>query len=156
MLDITRKPNVQPVPYRSWNLANPGDLFSELDRLWREASAPISGQFGWVDSYPVDLYETADSVVLEMAVPGISKEEMDIRLEGNVLTVRGNYPEVPEGEDRRYWVQDIPRGSFTRSVSLPTSVEADKVQATVQNGLLSVIMPKNEQARIRKIALATR
>lgn len=155
MLDIARKPNVQPVPYRSWNLANLGDLFSEFDRLRREVGA-LMGQFGWVDSYPVDLYETADSVVLEMAVPGIGKDDLDISLEGNQLTIRGTSPEVPQEGERRYWVQTIPHGNFTRSVSLPTSVEADKVQAIVQNGLLRVIMPKSERARIRKIAVTTR
>lgn len=158
MLDIARKQNVQPVPFRSWNLANLGgfnDLFSEFDRLWGEMTAPFSRVASWANAYPVDLYETGDSVVLEMAVPGIRKDDLDISIEGNQLTIRGNYPEVPEGEDRRYWVQGIPHGAFSRSVSLPTSVEVDQVKAVIREGLLTLTMPKVEQARVRKIAIAT-
>lgn len=157
MLDITRKQNVQPVPFRSWNLANLGnvnDLFSEFDRLWGELTAPLSSQFRWAASYPVDLYETGDSVVLEMAVPGIRKEDLDISIEGNLLTIRGRYPEISDGEERRYWVQGMPHGAFSRSVSLPTSVEVDEVKATVKDGLLTLTMPKVAGARVRKIAIA--
>lgn len=158
MLDIARRQNLQPVPFRSWNLANFGafnDLFSEFDRLWGELSAPLSSQFRWAASYPVDLYETGDSVVLEMAVPGIRKEDLDISIEGNQLTIRGKYPEIPEGDERRYWVQGIPHGAFSRSVSLPASVEVDKVKAVINDGLLTLTMPKVAEARVRKIAIAS-
>ncbi|MER3444938.1 MAG: heat-shock protein Hsp20 [Meiothermus sp.] len=157
MLDIAKKQNVQPVPFRSWNLTNLGnvnDLFSEFDRLWGELSAPLSGQFRWAASYPVDLYETGDSVVLEMAVPGIRKEDLDISIEGNLLTIRGRYPEISDGEERRYWVQGMPHGAFSRSVSLPASVEVDEVKATVKDGLLTLTLPKVAGARVRKIAIA--
>lgn len=157
MLDIARKQNSQPVPYRSWNLANPGsfnDLFSEFDRLWGEVTAPFTSQMRWASTYPVDLYETGESVVLEMAVPGLRKEDLDISIEGNQLTIRGNYPEGPAGQERRYWVQGIPQGAFNRSVTLPTSVEVDKVKAIISDGLLTLTMPKVEQARVRKIAIS--
>ncbi|PZA06894.1 MULTISPECIES: Hsp20/alpha crystallin family protein [unclassified Meiothermus] len=152
MLDIMRRTNDQPVPYRSWNLANVGgfsDLFSEFDRLWRE----VASSFGrWVDSYPVDLYETGEEVVLEMAVPGLSKDDLDISLEGRQLTIRGNFNPAA-AEERRYWLQGIPRGSFSRTLTLPAGVEADKVQATVQNGLLRISMPKTSEAKARRIAV---
>jgi HSP20 family protein len=156
MLDIARRSNVQPVPFRGWNLGNFNDVFSEFDRLWNEVAAPVSGQLRWGSSYPIDLYETGESVVLEMAVPGMRKEDLEISIEGNQLTIRGTYPEVPEGEDRRYWVQGIPHGAFSRSVSLPTTVEVDQVKAVISDGLLTLTMPKVERARVRKIAISAK
>lgn len=152
MLDIIRRTNGQPVPYRSWNLANLGgfsDLFSEFDQLWSE----VASSFGrWAESYPVDLYETGEEVVLEMAVPGISKDDLDISLEGRQLTIRGNYNPAAS-EERRYWLQGIPRGAFSRTLTLPAGVEVDKVQATVHNGLLRISMPKTPEAKARRIAV---
>ncbi|ADH63935.1 MAG: Hsp20/alpha crystallin family protein [Deinococcota bacterium] len=152
MLDIIRRTNGQPVPYRSWNLANLGgfsDLFNEFDRLWSE----VASSFGrWAESYPVDLYETGEEVVLEMAVPGISKDDLDISLEGRQLTIRGNYNPAAS-EERRYWLQGIPRGAFSRTLTLPAGVEVDKVQATVHNGLLRISMPKTPEAKARRIAV---
>lgn len=155
MLDITRRTNGQPVPFRSWNLANYGgfgDLFYEFDRLWSEVASSFVNSWRWSDSYPVDLYETGEEVVLEMAVPGISKDDLDISLEGRQLTIRGNF-DPAASEERRYWLQGIPRGAFSRSLTLPAGVEVDKVQATVHNGLLRVALPKTPEAKARRITV---
>jgi len=109
------------------------------------------GQSQALNGYPADLYETGEAVVLEMAVPGLTSENLDISLEGRHLTVRGNYPET-SGE-RRYWFKGIPRGEFTRAVTLPTAVETDKVQASIHDGFLTLTMPKVAEAQARKIAI---
>ncbi|RDI96067.1 Hsp20/alpha crystallin family protein [Meiothermus sp. QL-1] len=152
MLDIVRNVPVQTVPGRNWNLSTVSDFWSEFDRLWREVTASLGGSLH-TRAYPFDLYETDDSLVLELAVPGLRKEDLEVRLEGNQLTVRGTYPEVSEGE-RRYWARGLPRGSFAQSITLPASVESEKIQATLSDGLLRLTLPKAEEARVRRIAIS--
>lgn len=154
MLDIVRNVPVQTMPLRSWNLSTANDFFQEFDRLWNEVTT------SWVSplptsTYPYDLYETGDSLVLEMAVPGLRKDDLEVRLEGNRLTIRGTYPEAQDTEERRYWSRGLPRGSFVQSLTLPASVEVDKIQATITDGLLRLTLPKVEQARVRKIAISS-
>jgi len=93
--------------------------------------------------------------VLEVVVPGLRKDNLEVYPEGSQLTVRGTYPEVQGAEGRRYWSRGLLRGSFVQSFTLPTSVEADKIQATITDGLLRLALPKVEQARLRKIATNT-
>ncbi|MCL6499024.1 MAG: Hsp20/alpha crystallin family protein [Firmicutes bacterium] len=150
MLDIIRRTNGQPVPYRSWNLANLGgfsDLFSEFDRLWSE----VASSFGrWAESYPVDLYETGEEVVLEMAVPGISKDDLDISLEGRQLTIRGNYNPAAS-EERRYWLQGIPRGAFSRTLTLPAGLDAAQARAQWRDGILEIRVPVEQKLLPKKV-----
>ncbi|GIW25208.1 Hsp20/alpha crystallin family protein [Meiothermus sp.] len=153
MLDIVRNVPVQTMPLRSWNLSTVNDFFSEFDRLWNEVTASVSSPLR-TGTYPYDLYETEDSLVLEMAVPGLRKDDLEVRLEGNQLSIRGTYPEASNGE-RRYWVRGLPRGHFVQSLSLPASVEVDKIQATITDGLLRLTLPKVEQARVKRIAISS-
>ncbi|GIW31323.1 MAG: heat-shock protein Hsp20 [Meiothermus sp.] len=153
MLDIVRNVPVQTMPLRSWNLSSVNNFFQEFDRLWNEVTASLGSPVS-VSAYPYDLYETGDSLVLEMAVPGLRKDDLEVRLEGNRLTIRGTYPEAQGSDERRYWSRGLPRGSFVQSLTLPASVEVDKIQATITDGLLRLTLPKVEQARVRKIAIS--
>jgi HSP20 family protein len=110
-------------------------------------------QFGTTMSYPVDLYETEESIVLEMAVPGVRVEDLDISIEGRQLSTQGTLPER-EGEGRRYWLQNIPHGQFSRTITLPVTVEVDNIEARVHDGLLVLTMPKVAEARARRIAIS--
>lgn len=138
------------VPVRNWDLGNFASALSEFDRLWSE----MGGQSATATPvhYPVDLYETGEHLVLEMAVPGVRGNDLDVSIEGRQLTIRGKAPEV-EGEDRRYWIQSIPRGEFSRTVTLPTTVVVENVNAKVHDGLLTLQMPKVSEAQSRKIAI---
>lgn len=153
MLEIVRNTPVQTMPLRSWNLSTVNDFFQEFDRLWSEVTTSLGSP--QPSRYPYDLYETGDSLVLEMAVPGLRKDDLEVRLEGNQLTIRGTYPEIQNAEERRYWSRGLPRGSFVQSLTLPASVEVDKIQATITDGLLRLTLPKVEQARVRKIAISS-
>ncbi|ADD27237.1 Hsp20/alpha crystallin family protein [Meiothermus ruber] len=153
MLDIVRNVPVQTMPLRSWNLSSVNDFFHEFDRLWNEVTTSLGSAWP-AGVYPYDLYETGDSLVLEMAVPGLRKDDLEVRLEGNRLTIRGTYPEAQGSDERRYWSRGLPRGSFVQSLTLPASVEVDKIQATITDGLLRLTLPKVEQARVRKIAIS--
>ncbi len=140
-------------PMRDWNSGTFGDLFDEVDRFFNQATAPVLGQFAATTSYPVDLYETEENIVLEMAVPGVRVEDLDISIEGRQLSIRGTLPER-ELEGRRYWLQNIPQGQFSRTITLPATVEVDHIEARVHDGLLVLTMPKVAEARARKIAIS--
>jgi HSP20 family protein len=130
------------------NLAN--SLFQDFDRLFNEVATPVTNAGG----YPVDLYETDEQVVFEMAVPGVKVEDLDISVEGRQLLVRGKLPTSEDG-NRRYWVKNILTGDFTRTITLPNGVTTDNVEANVQYGLLRVVLPKVAEAKVKKIAINT-
>jgi HSP20 family protein len=152
MMLARREPST---PIRNLGLASFGDFgsaFSDFDRLWNEVTGTFFNRAEAFVSYPVDLYETDQHLVLEMAVPGVSVSDLDISIEGRQLTIRGKYP-VAEEEGRRYWVQTIPHGEFRRTLTLPVAVVADQIQARVNGGLLSLTMPKVAEAQAKKIAI---
>jgi len=152
---LVRVQSGRPVPVRGWDLANSGvsTLFGEFDRLFNEMAAPLLSASSAVNAYPADLYETGEAVVLEMAVPGIKADDLDIRLEGQQLTIRGTLPNITDNQERRYWLQGIPRGEFSRSVALPVTVVIDRVQAKVTDGMLTLTMPKVPEAQAKRIAI---
>ena len=126
------------------------DLFDSFDRLFDRMARP--GLAADAGTYPMDLYETDDALMLEMPVPGMNPEDLDLSLEGRHLTIRGTIPESGAA-DRRYWLQGVPRGEVTRSVNLPIRVDADAIHARVQHGLLVLTLPKAQEAKVRKIAV---
>ena len=144
-------------PRNGWNLGttNVPSLFQEFDQLFNQIATPVLSQTQWAQGYPIDLYETGEDIVLQMAVPGVLSEDLDISIEGRELTIQGNLPQM-EDEGRRYWLQTIPTGEFRRTLTLPVQVEVDGVDASVENGLLTLRMPKQVQARARKINISSR
>jgi HSP20 family protein len=151
---IVRAQGARPVPTRGWDLSSPAGFFKEFDNLFEQLAAPALNTTQWVQGYPVDLFETGDNVVLEMAVPGVQAHDLDVSIEGRQLTISGTLPNLSDTEERRYWLQSIPRGQFSRTVSLPAGVDLDKVEARVHEGLLTLTMPKAASAKARKIEIS--
>jgi HSP20 family protein len=142
---------VRTRPPRSWGME--ADPFDTLDRLFERMTAPSLAPDGDVgQAYPYDLYETDDALVLEMAVPGVTADAIDLAVEGRQLTIRATVPEA-ESEGRRYWTQGIPRGEIGRTVKLPAGIDLDGVQARVRDGLLVLTLPKVQEAKVKKIAI---
>lgn len=150
---IVRAQSARPVSTRGWDLSSPGGLFEEFNQLFEQLGTPAFSSGQWSNSYPADLYETGDNVVLEMAVPGVQVQDLDVSIEGRQLTISGTLPNIAEDDSRRYWLQTIPRGQFSRTVSLPAGVDLDNVDARVHEGLLTLTMPKAASAKARKIAI---
>jgi HSP20 family protein len=100
---------------------------------------------------PVDIYECADELVLEADLPGMNLEDLDIRVEDNTLTIQGERKQrqdVPEGSYHR---AERCYGVFTRSFSLPNTIDAGKIQAGYNNGVLRLTMAKREESKPRQI-----
>jgi HSP20 family protein len=126
------------------------DEFTRLFNLARGAEEEaLSG--GWVP--PVDVYEDAEGVTLRFDVPGFDAAGIDLRLENGTLTLKGE--RRLDREDRKQGYSRVERfaGSFTRSFSLPTSVDADKVQADAKNGVLTVFLPRREETKPKQIRI---
>lgn len=122
-------------------------LESEIDRLFETA---LSG-FGDVSSgsqFPVDLYEDKDNTYVRAELPGVSRDEINVEMVEDYLTISGSH-KTPAGEGKTE--QSL---SFSRSVNIPEEVQADKVTAAYENGVLTVTLPKREEAKPKKINIA--
>jgi HSP20 family protein len=114
-------------------------LESEVDRLFETALADLATPAA--PRFPVDLYEDKDNVFVRAELPGVTREAINLELVENYLTLTAT---------RKDGEQEF---TLTRSVSLPENVQADKVTAALEHGILTVTLPKQEQAKPRKIAI---
>lgn len=133
-----------------------GSLFGlrrEIDRVFEDAYGGSGARTGWTPS--ANVREGKDSVLLEMELPGISPDEVDISIENDMLTVRGEKREERQAgeEDGRYFLVERSYGSFSRSFSLPPGVDADQVTAKFDNGLLTIRIPQGALPQPRRIQI---
>jgi HSP20 family protein len=102
----------------------------------------------------VDMRETENEIVLEAALPGVKAEDCDISLRDDSITVSGEIKsERKEEEEGQIYLQERYYGKFQRTIPLPSSVNADKVEATFHDGILRVVMPKTEEQKPRRISI---
>jgi HSP20 family protein len=106
-------------------------------------------------SLPLDLAEDAESYVVKASLPGINPDEIEITLTDNVLTIKGENKEESESKESNWHVRERRYGSFMRSVTLPAPIEADKVEATNEHGVLTLRLPKAEAVKPKKIVVKT-
>jgi HSP20 family protein len=126
-----------------------GSLKHEMDRVfdrflegrWDE----IPGLGEWTPN--MDISETKDSLVAKVEVPGMDPKDIQISLQENLLTIKGEKRQEKEEKDEHYHRVERAYGVFTRSVRLPVAVDASKVTASFKNGLLTVTLPKTPSAR---------
>ncbi len=108
--------------------------------------------FGAASFPAVNIWEGGDCLHAEAELPGVSQENLEILVVGNELTLKGRRP-APEGQDLAYHRRERGTGEFVRVVTLPTEIEADKVEASLKDGVLTLKLPKAEAARPRKITV---
>ena len=133
-------------------------LRDAMDRLFEE-SFLRPGFFGATDSasnmLPVDMYETDNQLVVKAAVPGMKPEDIDVTITGDLLTIKGEFRSENEQKDekRNYHRQERRYGSFTRQVSLPVAVKTEACQASFENGVLTLELPKAESAKPKTVRI---
>lgn len=127
---------------------------------WREELRDLASNFfaetgdGWFAGQPVpslDLSETAETVQVRMDVPGVKAADIDIQINGSLLTISGKREEEKEEKDRTYHRIERTYGTFSRTVTLPCAVDEAKVDAQYRDGILTVAMPKTAEAKAHKI-----
>jgi HSP20 family protein len=101
----------------------------------------------------VDIYENGDNLVLKAELPGLSPEDVEIRVEDNTLYLKGERKFEKEVEEQSYHRVERSYGTFTRTFSLPNSIDADKVAANYKDGVLTLTMPKKEEAKPKTIKI---
>jgi HSP20 family protein len=99
----------------------------------------------------VDVYEDEHNVTLKIEVPGIDEKDIDVRLENNTLTVHGERKIENEEKEENYRRVERQYGSFTRTFTLPTTVDSEKVSATYDKGVLKIALPKKAEAKPKQI-----
>ena len=106
----------------------------------------------WVP--PVDIQENGDSYLFHAELPGMSKEDIHITLENSVLRLSGERKFEKDAKKENYHRVERTYGTFTRTFTLPTQVDPEKVQAAFENGILTITVPTAEQAKPRQIAIS--
>lgn len=126
--------------YRGSAFQNPWTgLESEIDRLFETALADVASPTA--PRFPVDLYEDKDNTYVRAELPGVKREDIAVEMIEDYLTINAT---------RKDGEQSF---SYSRSIAIPEGVQADKVAASLENGVLTVTLPKQEQAKPRKIAI---
>lgn len=131
-------------------------LRNAIDRLFEESF--VSPRFGWlaplgVADVAIDMYETKDHVVVKAALPGIKPEQTEVTITGNTLTIRGEAKEEKEIKEENYICRERRMGAFSRSIALPDGLKADKAEASFDNGVLTLTIPKVEEKKTKTIKI---
>lgn len=139
---------IVPVKRRN-ELVDPFRGMNELmQRFWEDLpfGEIVEKEFGteWIPS--VDISETGKKLIVKAELPGMTREDIDISLDENYLIVKGEKKQEKEENDKHFHRVERTFGSFYRSLRLPTVVEKDKIDATYKDGVLTVVLPKSEEA----------
>ncbi len=129
-------------------------LQDRMNRLFRDSYGPEGREEAMTTANfapPVDIYEDEHNVTLKIEVPGIEEKDIDVRIENNVLTVHGERKFEKEEKEENYRRVERQYGSFTRTFTLPTTVDAEKVQADYDKGVLKIQLPKKAEAKPKQI-----
>jgi len=109
-----------------------------------------------IGSFPIDMYETEDAVIVKASLPGLKPEELDIAVQDEVLTIKGGTEREANVEKENYHRRELAHGAFSRSLALPVAVEHDKAEATFEDGILTVRLPKAEEVKPKTIKINAR
>ncbi len=127
-----------------------------MEQLFRRMfNDPLGGGGGMMWSPSVEVADTTDAMVLTAELPGMSEEDLSLTIENNVLTISGEKKTEREvgGSDERFLISERFYGSFQRAFTLPTTVDAEKVEAEFDRGILTITLPKTPQSKGRVISV---
>jgi len=141
--------------------------FTEMSRWEREMERILEDFFGrrlrpfrdewWpgitvgVREPALDLYEEKDEIVAKAEVPGITKDDIEVNITDGLLTIKGEKKKEEEIKEKDYYRSERTYGAFSRSLTLPTEINPEKVRATFKNGVLEIHLPKSEEAKKKEI-----
>jgi HSP20 family protein len=147
MADITR-----------WDpFAELATLRNTMDRFFEDRPLRLAFGNGATENYfPVDLYETAEEVVVKASLPGVKPEDIDISVTGQLLTLKAESKQESEEKGQNYYRRERRAGTFVRQLTLPSEVESNKADATFEDGVLSLKLPKAEAMKPKTIKVSTR
>jgi HSP20 family protein len=146
-MSIIRYQTPELTPWSSFDRLS--SLREFLDSAFQLAGSVRGSSFGWAPA--MDVFEDDDKVTVQLELAGMKKEDFDIALQDDVLTISGERKSESEKREGESFRSERTFGSFSRSVTLPGPVKAGDVKAVYQDGVLTVTLPKAEEAKPRKI-----
>ena len=126
-------------------------MFDDAGRGWRNEEPAATTR--WSPS--VDIFETEGEIVVKAELPGMKREDITLHLENNVLTLRGERKFEKETKEENYHRIERSYGNFSRSFSIPATVDEEKIRADYKDGVLKIALPKKEQAKPKQIKIAS-
>jgi HSP20 family protein len=143
--------------FARWNPLNEMSLLQNqmnrlLDTAMHSWPGDSNGTTNWTPA--VDIYETENELVANLDLPGVDPKLVDVCVENNVLTIRGDRKFDDKQNKENFHRVERSYGAFARSFTLSTSVDSEKIRATYKNGVLSISLPKAEAAKPRRIQIA--
>ena len=126
---------------------NPNTLFNEFDRMLEDAPRKRTL------TVALDVAENEDGYAVLATIPGVSADDIEIVLEDDVLTIKGEIPANTVLEEKQYHIRERRFGKFSRSIRFPAGVDADNIEATYENGILMLNVPKVEEVKPRRISV---
>ena len=134
------------LPRASTNAGEYGPTVAQF-QLWR----------GWTGcrklAVPLDVVQEGENIVVKASVPGVSPEDIDVSIENDVLTIKGQTKEEREHQEGNYLMRERRSGSFYRALRLPDTVDSDKAQPHYENGVLSITFPRMESKRAKRLQI---
>jgi len=142
-----------------WNPIREFSVFqNQMNRLFEDAMGTWLGESNgrgntnWVPL--ADIYENDNDLIAKVELPGVDPKMVDVRVENNVLTIRGERPFDQKVAQENYHRLERSFGTFSRSFALPTTIDADKIHAEYRDGILNLRLPKSERAKPKRIQIA--
>jgi HSP20 family protein len=135
------------------------DPFAEMSNLTRNMDRLFDAA-GWrpypfgsleVETFPIDMYEKNDELVVKASLPGVKAEDLDLQVTGDSMTIRAQTRTEEEVDEEHYYRRERRAGHWQRVVQLPGHLTADKAEASFQDGVLTIRIPKAEEARPKQI-----
>lgn len=157
---LTGSRKIEPVDYTSENRVSPlNNLYEEETSIFTEPSSPkkpmTEENFLSADNsegqLTIDVYQTENDIVIKSTIAGVKPEDLDVSINTDMVTIRGERKTEEVVNEENYYYQECYWGAFSRSVILPVDVLADKAEASMKNGILTIRLPKADTTRTKKI-----
>jgi HSP20 family protein len=130
-------------------------LQSDMNRMFEDFFQDMPANRPYGQRYPaMNLWEDGDAAYVESELPGVTLEDLDVSVRGNEVTIAG-HRKIADQQDVAYHRRERAFGDFTRTLQIPWEIDADKVEATLRDGVLTVRLPKSESAKPKKVKVLT-
>lgn len=126
-------------------------ISSSPRQIEREESRANISQEDGEGQLTIDVYQTDNEIVIKSTIAGVKPEDLDVSISNDMITIRGERKQDEDAPEENYYYQECYWGSFSRSVILPVDVLADKIEASMKNGILTIRMLKADNTRTKKI-----
>ena len=150
MITLTRTPSTEGTLWSPFDRLS--NLRQEMDRLWDMTFPARTTSFfaGW--SPALDLYDAEDRLIAKVELPGMKKEDIEIAYQEGVLNLSGERkPDAPTAKDTQPYRTERFTGKFQRSLTLPVHIQVDQIRASYKDGVLTIELPKSEEAKPHKV-----